>query len=83
MNDWKLSTPLRTVAVKFPKGTLRLLRIMAAVNSCAHVPVVPVETVWDLRPDCVPGPKTPLAVPSAMPSSNWIAYSMDLATSRE
>lgn len=83
LKDWKVSTPACTAEVKLPKGTFRLFRIMAAVNSCAQTPVVPTDTVWFLRPDWVPGPNTPFATPSAMPSSYWIASSIDLATSRE
>lgn len=81
--DWNASTPAFTSAVKAPNGTPRRLRIIAAVNSSAQVPVAPAETVWDFRPPWVPGPKLPLATPSAMPSSYWIARSIDLATSRE
>lgn len=84
-NSWKPTTAWRTASVKLPNATAFLFSTMAAVKSRAHTPVAltEVETVWDFRPDWVPGPKTPFATPSAMPSSYWMANSIDLATSRE
>lgn len=81
---WKSLTAAASAEEKLlVKETGRWLRTMPAENSCTQTPVEPVDTVWSLRPDRVPGPKTPLATPSAMPSEYWTANSMDLATSRE
>lgn len=84
MNDWKVLTLLASEELyEEEKDTGRLLSTMAAVKSCTHTPEAPVDRVWLLRPAWVPGPKAPLATPSAMPSSYWTARSIDLATSRE
>jgi hypothetical protein len=61
----------------------RRLTSIAALNSCTHTPVEPVLSTFVRSPSFVAGPKTPFAMSSLMPSSNWTASRNALCTSRE
>ncbi len=73
-NDWKERTASARAEVKVPPNdTDRWLSSIPAVNSCTQVPDDPTDSVCALIPDFVPGPKLPLATPSAMPIVYWTA----------